>query len=243
MEKNSNEIIHLNVGGHFYSTTFGTVSTSPFFSSMFGGNLRPSSLDSNGRYFIDRNGEAFRVVLEFLRSGRIILIPGLSEEVVRSEFDYYGLEWTSSEEQQQQIFNARMKSCFETSVIPIWIENVLVPFVLNNKKAPFYLERNGLGKFFFTLRGKLGNYFVDSDSFYRIQESKEGYLAFNAHNIDVSRYLMDLLRDFLLRGDEARDIFQQALINSGQFSNVSFKLYSENTNGVETHSLSITAFK
>jgi len=40
---------------------------------------------------------------------------------------------------------------------------------------------------------------VDSDSFYRIQESKEGYLAFNAHNIDVSRYVMDILKDFFVK--------------------------------------------
>jgi len=235
------ELGQLNVGGLPYSTTLATLCASPVLSRMFTSPfLSPCSLDSSGRYFIDRNGEVFKVVLEFLRSGRIVLPPGVADDLVRAEFDFFALEYTPPDE--DLLFNSRLQHVFEQSILPIWLEQVLIPFVLTNKKAPFYLEKNGRAKFFFTLRGKLGNYIVD-DSFYRIQESKEGYLAFNAHNIDVSRYVMDLLRDYLLRNEDSKDIFQDALLRAGEFTNVSFKIYSESLNGVDTHSLSVTAFK
>jgi len=50
------------------------------------------------------------------------------------------------------------------------------------------------------------------------------------------------LRIFLLKSDESREIFRQSLLSSGEFTHVSFKLYTEQINGVDTHSICITAF-
>jgi len=213
--------------------------------------ISPCITDKEGRLFIDRNGDVFAVLLEFMRIERIMPFACVTEDQIRAEFDYFGFDYIKSEEEQHRepqgnrinLTKTLLEEQYDTSILPVWILNVLIPFVNANKKAPFYTEKNGLGKFFFNLRGKLGNYIVDSDSFYRIQESKEGYLAFNAHNIDVSRYVMDIIRDFLLKSEEGKELFRQSILKLGEFSHVSFKLYTEQINSVDTHSICITAFK
>jgi len=207
---------------------------------MFLGNLSLPPRDKEGRYFLDRNGDSFKVVLEYLRTGKIFPVASVSIDQVRAEFDYFGLDYKQEEHANAPRKNP-LRFQFDTSVVPVWIRNVLMPFVLNKKKAPFYTEQTPqLKKFFFNLRGKLGNYI--SDSFYKIQESEEGYLAYNAHNIDISRYLMDLIRDFVLRNDESREIFRESILTLGNFTHVSFSLYTEQINDVDTHTISITAF-
>jgi len=249
MDSSTSQVIELNVGGGAFTTTLSTLSLSPVLSSMFSGNhFSPGMLDSQGRYFIDRNGDAFHIILEFMRTGRIIRSSRVTDEQIHAEFDYFGFEYPQKSEKDNinPVVLAPKKSSlqlqFDGSIIPVWIKHVLIPFTVSNKKVPFYTEKNGLGKYFFNLRGKLGNYIVDSDSFYRIQESKEGYLAFNAHNIDFSRYVMDIIKEFLLRSDEAKDIFRCSLLEVGGFSHASFKLYTEQLNGIDIHSICITAF-
>uniref|UniRef100_A0A803SN93 Potassium channel tetramerisation-type BTB domain-containing protein n=1 Tax=Anolis carolinensis TaxID=28377 RepID=A0A803SN93_ANOCA len=63
-------LVTLNVGGKLYSTTLETLTRFP--DSMLGAMFRgpqPALTDSRGNYFIDRDGKAFRHVLNFLRFG------------------------------------------------------------------------------------------------------------------------------------------------------------------------------
>lgn len=64
------EIIELNVGGVFYTTTKSTLyDAEP--GSMLAAIVKsglPSRRDANGRVFIDRDGHRFRNVLNYLRS-------------------------------------------------------------------------------------------------------------------------------------------------------------------------------
>ncbi|XP_024079183.1 BTB/POZ domain-containing protein KCTD11 isoform X3 [Terrapene carolina triunguis] len=57
--------------------------------AMFRGP-RPAHTDRRGHYFIDRDGKAFRHVLNFLRLGRLDLPEGYSElALLRAEADFY----------------------------------------------------------------------------------------------------------------------------------------------------------
>ncbi|XP_063159209.1 BTB/POZ domain-containing protein KCTD11 [Candoia aspera] len=84
-------LVTLNVGGKLYSTTLGTLTRFPdsMLGAMFRGP-RPALLDSCGNYFIDRDGKAFRHVLNFLRFGRLDLPEGYAElSLLRAEADFY----------------------------------------------------------------------------------------------------------------------------------------------------------
>uniref|UniRef100_A0A8C0G477 Potassium channel tetramerization domain containing 11 n=1 Tax=Chelonoidis abingdonii TaxID=106734 RepID=A0A8C0G477_CHEAB len=83
--------VTLNVGGTFYSTTLETLTRFPdsMLGAMFRGP-RPARTDRRGHYFIDRDGKAFRHVLNFLRLGRLDLPEGYSElALLRAEADFY----------------------------------------------------------------------------------------------------------------------------------------------------------
>ncbi|XP_034992447.1 BTB/POZ domain-containing protein KCTD11 [Zootoca vivipara] len=84
-------LVTLNVGGKLYSTTLDTLTRFP--DSMLGAMFRgpqPALTDSCGNYFIDRDGKAFRHILNFLRFGRLDLPEGYAElSLLRAEADFY----------------------------------------------------------------------------------------------------------------------------------------------------------
>ena len=49
------------------------------------------ALDEEGKYFIDRNGDAFEPILEFLRTKQLLNF-GISKERRRKEAEYFGLD-------------------------------------------------------------------------------------------------------------------------------------------------------
>ncbi|KNC46800.1 potassium channel tetramerization domain-containing protein [Thecamonas trahens ATCC 50062] len=74
----------LNVGGVLYTTTAETLRRgSAFFDALLSGRT-PSGQDADGNYFIDRNGEVFKYVLEFLRTGGGVFIPA-GDDVLRAQ--------------------------------------------------------------------------------------------------------------------------------------------------------------
>eukprot|EP00002_Diphylleia_rotans_P002037 TRINITY_DN11242_c0_g1_i1.p1 TRINITY_DN11242_c0_g1~~TRINITY_DN11242_c0_g1_i1.p1 ORF type:complete len:204 (+),score=56.11 TRINITY_DN11242_c0_g1_i1:50-661(+) len=64
--------IKLNVGGKMFATTVETLTriSDTFFSGFFKGDF-VCSIDEFGCYFIDRDGELFRYVLNYLRTGAL----------------------------------------------------------------------------------------------------------------------------------------------------------------------------
>lgn len=84
-------VIDLNIGGHCYSTSPDTIMKYPEskLSTMFNGET-PAEKDSEGRFFIDRDGALFRYVLNFLRSGVIGLPQDFSDyQQLLQEADFY----------------------------------------------------------------------------------------------------------------------------------------------------------
>lgn len=54
--------------------------------------LMPSEVDHTGAYLIDRSGQYFEPILNFLRSGKLIIDPSCNMEGVLEEAKFYGLQ-------------------------------------------------------------------------------------------------------------------------------------------------------
>ncbi|XP_056448013.1 BTB/POZ domain-containing protein KCTD6 isoform X1 [Gadus chalcogrammus] len=89
-----NSPVTLNVGGHLYTTTLSTLQRYPdsMLGAMFRGDF-PTTKDSKGNYFIDRDGTLFRYILNFLRTSELTLPSDFSEkDLLRKEADFYQIE-------------------------------------------------------------------------------------------------------------------------------------------------------
>jgi hypothetical protein len=90
-----NSIVNLNVGGVLYTTTRDTLlKHESFFSGLLSNNFS-SMIDNNNNIFIDRSGELFKYVLEFLRNitlpKRALADKALLEELLQ-EAEFYCIE-------------------------------------------------------------------------------------------------------------------------------------------------------
>lgn len=90
-------IIHLNVGGHKFTTTKDTLCRvqGSLLEVMFSGrHENPAQRDRDGAFVIDRDGGQFQHILSFLRVGSVISLPvdATSREELAIEADYYGLK-------------------------------------------------------------------------------------------------------------------------------------------------------
>lgn len=63
------QVVQLNIGGHVFSTTLATIRKFPdsTLADLVNGSSK-SRMDSEGRYFIDRDGTHFGHILEYLRT-------------------------------------------------------------------------------------------------------------------------------------------------------------------------------
>lgn len=93
-------VISVNVGGALFRTTASTLRKAPFFDSLLrhagdGGALR-STVDDDGVFFVDRSGDLFVYILEFLRSGHWLLRERANEpefvNALKDEARFYGLD-------------------------------------------------------------------------------------------------------------------------------------------------------
>ena len=90
---NKSDVFQLNVGGKIFSTTKATLCKYPqSLLALTANESVPSKQDNDGRHFIDRNGKLFKYVLEFFRTGKIVLPDDFKEfEGLCLEAEYYKL--------------------------------------------------------------------------------------------------------------------------------------------------------
>ncbi|XP_038051086.1 BTB/POZ domain-containing protein KCTD6-like [Patiria miniata] len=89
------DIVHLNVGGVRYTTMRSTLTRYPksMLFSMFSGPWKPAAQDADGTYVIDRDGPLFRIVLNFLRQGKLCLGDGFKEwSQMKCEANFYQIQ-------------------------------------------------------------------------------------------------------------------------------------------------------
>ncbi|KAH3731569.1 hypothetical protein Pelo_17602 [Pelomyxa schiedti] len=92
------ELVRLNVGGKVFCTTRTTLAMatgpnggSSFFTVLLSGRI-PSTLDETGAYFIDRNGDLFAPILDFMRTGKLIVPPCIHVDAIYNEAEYYQVQ-------------------------------------------------------------------------------------------------------------------------------------------------------
>ena len=61
--------VRLNVGGRFFDTTRETLSSCPFFEHCLAERGCQMAEDDDGRIFLDRDGDLFRILLQAIRTG------------------------------------------------------------------------------------------------------------------------------------------------------------------------------
>jgi hypothetical protein len=91
------DILPLNVGGRFFQTTRGTLTSEVNSKLAFAfqdTNLLAPPQDSNGNYFIDRDPNVFEVILRYLRSGTVNIPSNSSvtREILLEEARYFNLD-------------------------------------------------------------------------------------------------------------------------------------------------------
>jgi len=86
------ELVRLNVGGKEFSTTVDTLTKlgkSEYLTALFAGKFGVR-LDNDGRVFLDRDGERFRLVLNYLRCGTVHIkeddLQSMHEVLEEAEF-------------------------------------------------------------------------------------------------------------------------------------------------------------
>lgn len=90
----ADDIVSLNVGGTFYTTTRSTLRrfSGSMLHAMFSGAM-PSTIDSDGRYFIDRDGRMFQYILNYLRSTKLSLPKDFDEfDSLIAEVDFFQID-------------------------------------------------------------------------------------------------------------------------------------------------------
>ncbi len=88
-QEHTMDIVTLNVGGRRFMTTTSTLCKfNGMFCKMFSDKWSVRE-ESDGNVFIDRDGDAFGVVLNYMRSGSVDIPPALSVSQVQLELDYF----------------------------------------------------------------------------------------------------------------------------------------------------------
>ena len=104
MNEEADGKVVLDVGGHLYPTSVATLRSKPttMLDAMFSGRYKIPRNEADGSVFIDRDGEWFRYVLEYLRDG-VVDVVGLQAETVRRvkrEFEYFNIHLLEGEEEE-----------------------------------------------------------------------------------------------------------------------------------------------
>ena len=97
-EFEDDEVIVLNVGGERFCTRLVTLCQRPsMLQVMFGGAFADPKPDKRGEFFFDRDPTHFRVLLNFLRTGKIFLPPSPVHQLeLLLEAEYFGIDPVAS---------------------------------------------------------------------------------------------------------------------------------------------------
>lgn len=154
MELTNEQIIQLNVGGHKYQSFYSTLTKYPetMLSAMF--LFKPKDSLSN-EIFIDRDGEIFKYILNYLRDGQILLPP--SKELLQRllfEAEYFQIKPLKLEiEKELQISKQwiddfrdtktiLMNGIYKCMVSRYSVDNAC-SYIFTKKKA-YYLSTDGV---------------------------------------------------------------------------------------------------
>jgi hypothetical protein len=118
--------VDLNIGGHHFRTSVQTLRRVPqtFFDAYFSGRYAQDVCD-DGSIFVDRDGEHFGHVLEYMRDGHLVVAshgarPGVSLlRALKREFGYYCVElFAEKQEGECPMFPLRISLAAPSNATP-----------------------------------------------------------------------------------------------------------------------------
>ncbi|CAH3129813.1 unnamed protein product [Pocillopora meandrina] len=118
-------MLKLNVGGHFFSTSLATMTKDPgsMFHSMFSGRF-DTKPGEDGSYFIDRDGTHFRYILNYLRTGKLVLPD---DKVVRMELlneaEFYQIDGILDELKANPFKDSAILSSEQREILVDWLKD------------------------------------------------------------------------------------------------------------------------
>ncbi|KAL9951609.1 hypothetical protein ACROYT_G044304 [Oculina patagonica] len=136
------KMLKLNVGGHLFSTSLETLTKDPgsMLHAMFSGRFdtKPSE---DGSYFIDRDGTHFRYILNYLRTGEL-LVP--EDKFVRRELlaeaEFYQVEGIINDLRAGSFKNSLILSSDQCQTLMGWLNNTLA-LTSRNLMFPYLIYR------------------------------------------------------------------------------------------------------
>ena len=201
-------IISLNIGGVIYTTTHSTLTKyrNSMLGKMFTGDL-PSVQDSNGNYFIDRDGKLFRYILIFLRSSQLLLPDDFQElDLLAGEASFFHIlplidalkAYRMSTQASKQVIGLNVSGTLYT-VLKKHLES---DYVGPGKNFKLLAVRRKILEIILNpdaIRDKAGNYILEGDPLlfrYILNFVQTGYFEvpndFAEHHqlrIDLNRYV------------------------------------------------------
>ncbi|XP_022808138.1 uncharacterized protein LOC111345126 [Stylophora pistillata] len=140
------KMLKLNVGGHLFSTSLSTMSKDPgsMLHAMFSGRF-DSKPDEDGSYFIDRDGTHFRYILNYLRTGELV-VP--DEKTVRHELlieaKFYQVEGIIEALTPKPVFQDSVILSFDQrQTLTNWLKDDIGPNKVIGYKLLYRASRNG----------------------------------------------------------------------------------------------------
>ncbi|XP_058953338.2 uncharacterized protein [Pocillopora verrucosa] len=118
-------MLKLNVGGHFFSTSLATMTKDPgsMLHAMFSGRF-DTKPGEDGSYFIDRDGTHFRHILNYLRTGKLVLPD---DKVVRkellSEAEFYQIDGILDELKANPFKDSAILSSEQRETLVDWLKD------------------------------------------------------------------------------------------------------------------------
>jgi hypothetical protein len=116
--------VELNVGGKRFETSVQTLRRIPhtFFDAYFSGRYA-QDVCKDGSVFVDREGEHFRHVLEYMRDGHLSVGESSARPsldlllALRREFDFFGIELLVKQERLEAAFVVGGETCEVGNVV------------------------------------------------------------------------------------------------------------------------------
>eukprot|EP01112_Ceratiomyxa_fruticulosa_P010335 TRINITY_DN2730_c0_g1_i1.p2 TRINITY_DN2730_c0_g1~~TRINITY_DN2730_c0_g1_i1.p2 ORF type:complete len:296 (-),score=69.31 TRINITY_DN2730_c0_g1_i1:1187-2074(-) len=93
------ERIVLNVGGFRYEVLKGTLTRYP--NTLLGELFSGSNIKKRNEYFFDRNGRIFEIILNYYRTGKLVIPQDMPAELVREELNYFRIEYIEENEDNE----------------------------------------------------------------------------------------------------------------------------------------------
>ena len=146
------DIVELNVGGVFYTTSLSTLRREgeSLLGQIFNGSSKVKvQKDAKGKYFIDRDGVLFRYVLDYLRNQKIVLPENFHEkERLKQEAEHYQIPNLVKMLSGSISAPKTLGQLQHTKIPPITNSNSMSP-VNADGKAPGYITVGYRGTFAF----------------------------------------------------------------------------------------------